>query len=814
VGQVTGDFRLPLFSYPVLYLSRWAIFLVILGLRFASTASILVSLVSRIFRQFVLCVISCSIAALLSCDRGTVDRSESLVPHAFLTDPQDAGYVGSANCAECHSGEFEKWHGSHHFHAMELPTPATVRADFNGSTYERYGVTSRFFREDEKYLVETENEQGAMEVFEVKYTFGWEPLQQYLVEFPDGRLQVLPTCWDIEKREWYHIYPNEHIKPDDPLFWTRSMQNWDHMCADCHSTNLKKRFDPSSQTFSTTYNEINVSCEACHGPGKKHVEMAREKVSWDTVSHYGLVDLNSTNTVQVEACAKCHARRGAVYPNHHAGSSFLNHFLPEVTQPWTPGVARPTYHVDGQIDDEVYVYGSFIQSKMYHQKVRCTDCHDAHTTRTLAKGNLLCIRCHSPKPENPKVYDSPSHHFHEMGSRGAQCVECHMPQKTYMGIDARRDHSIRIPRPDLSVKFGTPNACNKCHDDQSAAWAADWIVKWKGPHRPVDQRHPEAFHALRTGKPEAEQLLLDTIRDANASAFTRAGALLGLRSFLSELSYAEARRNLKDPDPVVRTAAVAKLEGLAPNVSKGDLVPMLQDPIRAVRTEAARLLSRLPSHALTVTEKTAFRPVLAELQARYHANSDRPESNLSLGILAENQGDPRAAEKHYRDAIDRESTFVPARMNLATLLSRQGRNPEAEKLLREATKLEPSWGQAYYSLGLLIAENPARLQEAADALRKATLLDKELSRAHYNLGLCLWKLEKRDAAAAAIGQASKLEPNNPEYPWNIAQMYAQVKRWSDALPYAEKAAQLSFGNQDAQLFLRFVQERAATQSKP
>ena len=83
---------------------------------------------------------------------------------------------------------------------MELPTEETVRADFNESEFENYGVTTKFFRKNDKFMVETENEDGAMEEFEVAYTFGWEPLQQYLVKFPDGRLQVLPTCWDVEKR--------------------------------------------------------------------------------------------------------------------------------------------------------------------------------------------------------------------------------------------------------------------------------------------------------------------------------------------------------------------------------------------------------------------------------------------------------------------------------------------------------------------------------------------------------------------------------------------------------------------------------------
>ena len=745
-----------------------------------------------------LVMIAWAIAALLACDREDdslrFEQGESSLANSGI-DPVDAGYVGGVTCAECHAEEFAKWQGSHHFHAMELPSASTVRGDFNGSTFERYGVTTRFFQDEGKYLVETENEQGKMQVFEVKHTFGWEPLQQYLVQFPDGRLQVLPTCWDVEKKMWYHIYPDEHIKSDDPLFWTRSMQNWDHMCADCHSTNLKKRFDPGTEKFSTSYAEMNVACEACHGPGAKHVERARSGTAWDDLPDYALVDLNSTNKVQIAACAKCHARRGAVYPNHHAGETFLDYFLPELLEPWTTGVARPTYHVDGQIDDEVYVYGSFVQSKMYHEGVKCSDCHDPHTTRPLAEGNLLCIRCHAPKPEKPKVYDSPSHHFHEMGSKGALCVECHMPEKTYMGIDPRRDHSIRVPRPDLSLKYGTPNACTGCHDDKDDAWAADWIIKWKGPERPREVRHPEAFHALRSGKPDADRLLLATVRDPEAPAFTRASSLLALRQFLNDVGFTEARRNLKDPDPVVRTAAVSKLEGLPLQQAKNDLVLMLDDPVRAVRTEAARILSRLPSRELSPLSRQVFQSVLVELKQRYFANADRPEANLSLGILAENLGNPVAAASHYRDAIKREETFVPARMNLATLLNGQGRNEEAEKLLRKVTELEPSWGRAYYSLGLLIAEDPRRIREAADVLGKATRLEKNFTRAHYNLGLCLWKLGKRDAAAVELSKASEIEPNDPQYPLNIAQMF-------------EQAANLSLGNPEAQLFLQFVRENS------
>jgi tetratricopeptide (TPR) repeat protein len=642
----------------------------------------------------------------------------------------------------------------------------------------------------EKYMVETNNQQGEMEVFEIAYTFGWEPLQQFLVKFPDGRMQVLPTCWDVEKKEWYHLYPDEKIAHDDPLFWTRSMQNWDHMCADCHSTNLRKKFDDSTQTFATAYSEMNVACESCHGPGRDHVEFAKAGTGWGGLENFGFVDVNSTNIAQIETCAKCHARRGFVHPGHHAGSKFLDHFLPEVTQPWSPDMSVPTYHVDGQIDDEVYVYGSYIQSKMFHQGVKCVDCHDPHTVKLHTYTNQLCTRCHVPNDKNPTGFDTPAHHFHQIGTEGAKCVECHMPEKTYMGIDARRDHSIRIPRPDLSVVHGSPNACNKCHSDKDAKWAADAIEQRKGKERPKEVRHPEAFHAFRTGKPEAEDLLIKVCQDPESPAFTRAGAMLALRRFISDASFEEARKNLDSNQSVIRVAAVSKLENFLQEQSHPSLVRMLNDPIVSVRTEAARILSRSAPTLFSASDLKLFRKVFRELKQRYEHNLDRPESHLSLGILAENQGDPILAEEHYRSAIKRESTFVPARMNLATLLSRRGRNREAEKLLREAIRYQPTWGQAYYSLGLLQAEDKTRLVEATRNLEKAAAYGGENPRIFHNLAIAYWQQDKVEPAVASFRRAIELVPENPEYLQNLVQLLMQKGRWTDALTQAKQMSKL------------------------
>ena len=710
-------------------------------------------------------------------------------------------YVGAESCKDCHAEAHAKWMDSHHFHAMELPNEETVRADFNGSSFVNYGITTQFFRDGDKYMVKTENQEGQMETFEVAYTFGWEPLQQYLVKFPDGRLQVLPTCWDVEKKEWYHLYPHERIAPDDPLFWTRSLQNWDHMCADCHSTNLKKEFDFSTQTFSSSYSEINVACESCHGPGRDHVEHAKSGKGWVGVADYALADVNSTNVAQIESCAKCHARRSVVHPGHHAGDRFLDHFLPEVTQPWSPEMQAPTYHVDGQIDDEVYVYGSYVQSKMYHQGVKCTDCHDAHTTKLHHYDNQLCTRCHVPDEKNPAGFDNPGHHFHPMGTKGASCVECHMPHKNYMVIDARRDHSIRIPRPDLSAKFGQPNACNNCHQDKSFEWAAEAIERIKGPDRPKETRHPAAFHAYRTGSTDAEKLLIDTSADEEAPAFTQSGALLALRSFISEASTAEAIRQLESNQSVVRTAAISNLEDTDPVERLRLLLPMLGDEVRAVRTEAARVLASVPQAQFLPSDKARFLEVLEELKVRYTSNLDRAESHLSLGILEENLGNPTQAEQHYRNSLVRDDLFVPARMNLATLLSRQGRNAEAEEFLRQSIRIQPTWGQIHYSLGLLLAEDRKRLPEAIRSLERAAGHWPENPRVSYNLGIAYWQSNRVDEAIRSFEQSIRVQPDNPEFLQRLSELLAQRGRWGEAIPYLRRLTRLLPGEPSVQSFL-------------
>ncbi|MEK7317303.1 MAG: cytochrome c3 family protein, partial [Candidatus Eisenbacteria bacterium] len=420
--------------------------------------------------------------ALLSC------RSEAPREPSRAGDPAPA-FVGTATCKECHAGAYEAWRGSDHDLAMMVATAESVLGDFADATFTHQGVTSRFYRREGRYFVATEGTDGRPGEFEIAYTFGVRPLQQYLVPFPGGRLQALPVAWDTARRRWFHLYPDQKIPPADWLHWTRNGQNWNGMCAECHSTNLRKNYDPESATYATTWSDLNVGCEACHGPASSHLAWAKKPPEERQAADRGLVvatrGISARRTV--ELCAACHSRRAELGDYDHAAANLLDQMLPSLLD-------EGLYEADGQQKDEVYTYGSFVQSRMYARGLHCGDCHDPHAAKLRAPGNTGCVRCHNPAGAAlregidgagllRKEYDSPSHHFHRAGERGSACVDCHAPPRTYMIVDPRHDHSFRIPRPDLTATTGSPNACNGCHANRSTAWASASVERWYGPNR-------------------------------------------------------------------------------------------------------------------------------------------------------------------------------------------------------------------------------------------------------------------------------------------------------------------------------------------
>ena len=473
-------------------------------------------------------------------------------------------YVGLQTCSGCHAAAAEAWKDSHHSWALRTADPGNVLGDFDDATFEHNGKVTRFFTRDGRHHVETDGPDGKQTELEIKYAVGVAPLQQYLVEMDRGRLQALDIAWDTERERWYHLYPDQILKPGDGLHWSGPYKNWQTRCAECHQTNFVKAYSPKTRTYRSTWSDLTVACEACHGPGEAHVAWARTPDTFDARRFAGVDAKGMTFAFrkaapqnELQLCARCHSRReplGADSPPPSA--SFADHYNMALLR-------QGLYHADGQIDDEVYVYGSFLQSKMYDRGVRCTNCHEPHSGTLKALGNAVCTQCHNEtgNPDFPTLkpaeYDSPDHHHHAPDTAGAKCVSCHMPAKSYMVIDDRRDHSFRVPRPDLSVMLDVPNACTGCHDDKTASWAATQTMRWYPEGRSGEPHFAEAFAKARTGAVDTtlRNRLLDIAKNTGQPAIVRATALEHLRAVVDVRVLAQVRDLLEDDSDLVRAAA-------------------------------------------------------------------------------------------------------------------------------------------------------------------------------------------------------------------------------------------------------------------
>jgi Tfp pilus assembly protein PilF len=689
-------------------------------------------------------------------------------------------FVGTKKCQDCHKKQYDDWKGSHHDQAMDVAGEKTVLGNFDNAVFENHGVQSRFYRKDGRYWVFTQGPDGEMGEFEVTHTFGWYPLQQYLVPFSGGRFQCLPIAWDVKKETWYHLTPFSPPDPTDWLYWTNAGQNWNGMCAECHSTNLKKNYDLDSDTYETTWSDIDVGCEACHGPGSRHIEWAElPDMARPQVDNFNLMVRTSglDSRGLVELCAPCHSRRAALGDYTHAEPDLLDSLLPSL-------LSEGVYFADGQILEEVYVYGSFTQSKMYHRDVRCSDCHDVHSLKLLKEGNALCLQCH-----RAGEYDTRAHHFHkkagekgepvkshdgqvlfEVGT-GADCVQCHMPGREYMGIDYRPDHSIRIPRPDLSMKLGTPNACNRCHVDKTNKWSDDWISKWYGPGR--RPHYGTTIDAGRKRTPQSREALIQLAGDSLYPVIVRATAL----SLLADHPGADTTKAFElavmDSEPLIRRAAIEAFQPEDPAELAQTIGPLLYDPVKAVRMEAAQRLAGPAAKHLSLKEKEVYQAALNEFERSMMYSADFSFGRYNLGNLYAALNRPEEAIKNYEAAIKIDGLFYPAKVNLAMLYNQRGDNRRTEKLLRDVVKHHPELYDTSYSLGLLLAEMK-QYEEAAEFLAGAAKGLPERPRIQYNLGLVLQYLRRDAEAEAALQRALKLAPDNMDYLYALADHY--IKR--------------------------------------
>jgi predicted CXXCH cytochrome family protein len=721
-----------------------------------------------------------------------------------LHPQSQAEYVGAATCKQCHEKEFKSWTGSHHQLAMQDANANSVLGDFDNAKFKHYDVESTFFKRDGKFMVRTDGADGKLADFEISYVFGVWPLQQYLIGFPGGRYQTLGIAWDSRTKSeggqrWFHIYANEKVDHKDQLHWTGIYQNWNLECAECHSTNLSKGYDAASNTYKTTFNEINVACEACHGPGSRHTEWAKQaNAPYSPDGDKGLVVLRShwndawktssadakhaqrdkpADAAAMNTCAACHARRSTIAESSAPGAPLQDtHRLALLTP--------PNYYADGQQHEEVYVWNSFLQTAMYQKGVTCMDCHDAHTLKLRAEGNALCIRCH-----NAALFDTDEHQFHKSGTSGAQCVECHMPEQNYMVIDARRDHSMRVPRPDLSKSLGSPNACTQCHAGKKPEWAASAMDKWYGKKWRSRPQYGTTLHGAATQGMKAVPALMALAQDPASPAIVRATAATLVQPYMRPELLLAVRSLLQDSDPEVRIAALGLIEPVDQINRVLAASSLLADPVRGVRIEAAQVLADVPDEQIPAARRAARERALQEYVDSLHLDADWPTANVNLGNLYMRQGHSKEAIASYQRALSLDPRFAGAYVNLADAYRQLGRDDDGEKLLRRGLALLPRAANLHHVLGLLLVrkgDNVAALKELATAAK----LEPDNARYAYVYAVGLHSSGKRSEALTELRTIGKRHPYDLEILSALISMNLEAGNAKDALLYAKKVAEV------------------------
>ena len=627
--------------------------------------------------------------------------------------------------------------------------------------------SATFLRDGDRFVIRTDGPGGIVADFPVSETFGADPLQQYLVLFPDGRRQPLPWAWDSRPRadggqRWYHLMAEAPLRAGDPLHWTGRDQTWNFMCASCHSTGLQRGYDAATDRYDTTWTEISVGCESCHGPGAAHVAWAQAGARAD-VAHRGLsVALRDASggawrftaddprgiarwegpprqgtAAQVETCAPCHSRARPIVADPQPGARFLDTHAPMLLR-------QGEYHADGQIQGEVFEWGSFAQSRMQRAGVVCADCHDPHSGRLRADGNAVCAQCHLPAR-----FEAAEHHRHAPGSAGAQCVACHMPAVTYMGVDRRRDHAFSLPRPDVAAQIGAPDTCTSCHAGQTQAWAAERLADWHGP--PRGGPHPAlAIQAGRMGARGADQALGRLATDRAHPAILRATAITLLPMPPSQATAGAIGATLLDPDPLVRATALRSLDGLHPR-NRLHATRFLTDDVRLVRIEAARVLAPVPLNAIPEASRPAFARAWEELLASERVAAERPEAQVNIAGLLAARGDVAGAEAAFRVALARDPDFLPALVNFAGLEEARGRPEAAETLLRSAAAAHPADAEPLYALALHQVRR-GRIGEATDTLAATAALAPDQPRYAHTFALALHRQGRVDEALVVLAR--------------------------------------------------------------
>tara|TARA_R100000027_G_scaffold10258_1_gene7374 strand:- start:8137 stop:10266 length:2130 start_codon:yes stop_codon:yes gene_type:complete len=689
---------------------------------------------------FVFCLVGCERKAV-----STTQQTQPADPFPITHFPERLALVGEQACRTCHAEIFESWSTSHHAKANrpireELDKPAFTPAQ---SVTEGDSTYRMEWKEGKPIMIATEG--GEEITYPLEGVLAYEPLRQYLVPFPGGKWQTTTAAYDPSEGDWFDVYEGEARRPGEWGHWTGQGMNWNANCAYCHTTGYHKNIDAETGDYHSTWTRQGISCVQCHSGLEEHVKTAKPNQGGELPALLSPVQV-------VESCASCHSRRDQLTAEEfRPGDSFHDHF--GLSLPTRPGL----YYPDGQIRDEVFVFGSFSMSRMGgHAGVTCMDCHDSHSMELKfpAHNNAACMWCHDSGLREAPIIDPVVHSRHAEGSTGNQCVECHMPETTYMQRDPRRDHGFLSPDPLLTRELGIPNACNSCHTEESVEWAESKVEEWYPEKKVIDRQRLRAKTVSEAWEqnPATIETLLQLAQNDPVDAW-RATYTGLLAPFSTDPSVRQfLREQMKDSSPLVRAEA-ARASAYMPT-SVPEIDDLLSDPSRNVRLAAA--------HSAFMREGAIENASTAQEWKEYLLfNSDRPQPTLILAQQAIQQGENTRADHWIARAIALEPDNPDLQREAAILYSQSGNAEAATQAIETAYSLAPDRAIFPYSLALIRAEE-GKLTESMQLLTIATRLDPGFDRAWYNLALALLRNGEPIKARRALDQAVNIR-QTPEW---------------------------------------------------
>ncbi len=656
-------------------------------------------------------------------------------PFPVTHDPERLDRIGEQNCVECHAGIVKDWNRSHHAKANRPINPRIDQSRFVPAREVVEGAeTYELFWRDERPFLRTLVD-GTETEYPLQGTIGYTPLVQYLAQMADGKWQTTTAAFEPETGEWFDVFEGEGRREGEWGHWAGQGMNWNANCAYCHMTEYHKNLDPPTGAYRSTWTRQSISCVQCHVGLEAHVVTA-------TTENEGILPQPLDKRQIEDSCATCHSRRDQLTAEtFKPGDSYYDHF--DLSLPETPGL----YYADGQIRDEVFVWGSFRMSRMGHAGISCMDCHDPHTmelARPVAN-NATCTNCHDEGLDGAPIIDPLAHSHHPADSTGNRCVECHMPKTVYMGNDPRADHGFLSPDPMMTRELGIPNACTNCHGDETVEWAEEFVAEWYPDPKvlPRQRKRARVLTAAWDQDPAIARKLLELAEGEPVGAWKATYTGL-LQPYASDPSVAEyLRDSLSHPSPLVRSRATSAA-GMA-DVGGPRFDRLLDDPSLNVRLTAARTYVFRGENIPDASARKEWNDYLL-------FNADRPQMTLLLADQAVNEGKTGEAIRWIQRTLELEEASAELKRRAGILYSRIGESDKAASLIQSAWDLEPENPGLPYSLALLRAEQD-RLGEAIGLLKIAVRLDPNFHRAWYNLSIALLQNEQPGEASRALEQA-------------------------------------------------------------